>query len=101
VVANAYAIHQNESKYPNPNIFEPERYINYSLSAVDAANLRDAEERDHWAYGAGRRICAGIHVAEVSLFIVCSRLLWGFNMSLSKDAAGKDIPIDDMRYNGK
>jgi hypothetical protein len=50
--------------------------------------------RDHLTYGGGRRICAGIHVAERSLFLILSRLLWGFNISLAKDAQGKTIPVD-------
>jgi hypothetical protein len=50
--------------------------------------------RDHLTYGGGRRICGGIHVAERSLFLVLSRLLWGFDIGLAKDATGKDIPVD-------
>jgi Cytochrome P450 len=50
--------------------------------------------RDHLTYGGGRRICAGIHVAERSLFLVLSRLLWGFDLGLAKDENGNDIPVD-------
>jgi len=50
--------------------------------------------RDHLTYGGGRRICGGIHVAERSLFLVLSRVLWGFDIGLAKDANGNDIPID-------
>ena len=50
--------------------------------------------RDHLTYGGGRRICGGIHVAERSLFLVLSRLLWGFDIGLAKDANGNDIPVD-------
>jgi len=50
--------------------------------------------RDHLTYGGGRRICGGIHVAERSLFLVLSRLLWGFNISLAKDEHGDEIPVD-------
>jgi hypothetical protein len=50
--------------------------------------------RDHLTYGGGRRICAGIHVAERSLFLVLSRLLWGFNVALAKDENGNEIPVD-------
>ena len=50
--------------------------------------------RDHLTYGGGRRICGGIHVAERSLFLVLSRLLWGFDIGLAKDENGNDIPVD-------
>lgn len=38
--------------------------------------------------------CAGIHVAQNSLFLVLSRLLWGFDIGLAKDKEGNDIPVD-------
>jgi hypothetical protein len=32
----------------------------------------------------GRRVCPGQHVADASLFIGISRLLWTFNIGLKK-----------------
>lgn len=77
------------------------RYINYTLSATEAVNLKDGEQRDHFSYGAGRRVCAGMYVAEASLFIAVSKLLWTFNISYAKDESGQDILIDTMGYDGK
>lgn len=74
--------------------FKPERFINHPLSAAASAAHPDPLMRDHLTYGGGRRICAGIHVAERSLFLVLSRLLWGFDLGLAKDAQGNDIPVD-------
>jgi cytochrome P450 len=50
--------------------------------------------RDHYAYGGGRRICPGMHVAERSLFINVARLMWGFDLQLAKDENGREIPVD-------
>jgi len=35
-------------------------------------------ERDHWTFGAGRRICPGLHAAERELWLAISRLLWAY-----------------------
>ena len=40
------------------------------------------------------RLTTGLHVAEQSLFVNIARLLWGFNLTLAKDANGTDIPVD-------
>lgn len=36
------------------------------------------------SYGAGRRVCPGVHLAERSLFLNISRILWSFNIGKKK-----------------
>jgi hypothetical protein len=74
--------------------YEPMRFYNFPLTAAEAAAAANPDERDHYSYGAGRRICPGMHVAERSLFINLARLLWGFDIRLAKDEAGNEIPVD-------
>lgn len=57
-------------------------------------NTADPSERDHFSYGAGRRACPGVHVAERSLFINVSRVLWGFNLSRKKGKDGSEVPVN-------
>lgn len=101
IIANAFSIHHDDKRWPDPDIFEPMRYIDYDLSAPAYANMADPEKRDHFAYGAGRRICAGMPVAEPTLFFLAARLLWGFNIMQKKDETGNLIPIDTLAYTGK
>jgi len=56
-------------------------------------NCADPNERDHFSYGAGRRACPGVHVAERSLFINVARVLWGFNLGKKKDKDGKEVHV--------
>ncbi|KAK0511693.1 hypothetical protein JMJ35_006266 [Cladonia borealis] len=49
-------------------IFKPERYLGYTHRSSFYANSGDAD-RDHYTFGAGRRICPGIHLAENGLFL--------------------------------
>ncbi|KAK3326937.1 cytochrome P450 [Cercophora scortea] len=93
VVLNWWAIHNDPSRYPEPDTFRSSRYLGKDLSAAEYINSNDPYERDHFAYGAGRRACPGVHVAEKSLFIVISRIVWGFNIR-KKMAADGVTPIE-------
>lgn len=53
----------------------------------------------HFGYGAGRRVCPGIHLAERSLWRVTAKFLWAFEFSEPVDkSTGKTIPLDDTAY---
>jgi len=73
--------------------YNPERYINDPISTADCLNLGDAEKRDHFNYGAGRRVCAGIHVAQNSMFIIMARTMWGFNIKKATRPDGTIIEV--------
>lgn len=62
----------------------PERYLNHPLSAAAYLNAADPLDRDHFSYGAGRRVCPGVHLAEKSLFLNIARVLWGFDLGKKK-----------------
>ena len=78
----------------NRYLVDPDRYINHDLSASEYANHPDPELRDHYAFGGGRRICPGLHVAEKSLCLNLARLLWEFNLDIARDERGEIILID-------
>lgn len=94
VLNNVWGIHMDPERHLNPRQFNPERYINDLQSLADAAANPNASERDQFTFGAGRRICPGIHVAERSLFLGMSRILWAFNIEPSLDENGKPILPD-------
>ncbi|KAL7622129.1 hypothetical protein AAE478_007631 [Parahypoxylon ruwenzoriense] len=94
VLNNVWAINMDPSRHPEPRRFDPERYRDDYQSLADAAANSDASKRDQFTFGAGRRICPGIHVAERSLFLGISRLLWGFNIEPELDQNGKPILPD-------
>ncbi|KAK4508173.1 hypothetical protein PRZ48_001911 [Zasmidium cellare] len=76
VIGNVYAIHNDPKVFLKPDEFMPERY----LPKTDPRAAPDAAHMDsHYSYGFGRRECPGRHVADASLFIVISRMLWAFD----------------------
>ncbi|OAL42552.1 cytochrome P450 [Pyrenochaeta sp. DS3sAY3a] len=91
VVLNWWAIHFNPELYPDPEKYDPARFLDKPLPAAEYINSALPNERDHFTYGAGRRVCPGVHVAERSLFINLVRVLWGFNIEKVKDAKGNPI----------
>ncbi|PPQ84569.1 hypothetical protein CVT25_015769 [Psilocybe cyanescens] len=95
VILNCYTLHHNATRYPNPFTFNPDRYLEDNLSCNESSKLSDPLARDHWAFGAGRRICPGLQVAERELWLVCSRLLWSFNFQ-----AIPNEPISLEEYDG-
>ena len=98
VLNNVYAIHMDPSRHPDPRRFDPDRYKDDIQNAADAASNPDGTKRDHFTFGAGRRICQGMHVAERSLFLGMSRMLWGFDIKPAVDKSGKPIIPDTNLY---
>ncbi|KAF1944974.1 cytochrome P450 [Clathrospora elynae] len=94
VTFNVWAIHNDPKRHPHPRRFDPLRYADDRQTAAEAANNPNAEKRDHFAFGAGRRLCQGMHIAERSLFLAMSRLLWAFDFHPASDANGNAIIPD-------
>lgn len=89
-----YAIHYDAKRWINPEVFDPSRYLAYPLKAGAYAASGDPDGRDHFDFGAGRRICAGIHLAENSLFITLAKILWAFEIRPPLDANGAEMKVD-------
>ncbi|KAF8628644.1 hypothetical protein AX15_003776 [Amanita polypyramis BW_CC] len=86
VTANVWAITRDESVYPDPESFKPERFFSSDGTLND-----DTVE---YAFGFGRRICPGRSVADTLLWLVAATVLSTFNISKAKDENGAEIEID-------
>ena len=82
VIINLHTIHHTDEYYRHHEQFIPERFLD-SKDPRHAAGLVHAPM--HYAFGVGRRECPGKHVADASLFIVISRLLWTFKIELGNN----------------
>lgn len=72
------------------------RYIDDSQTSAEAVANGDVSKRDHFVFGAGRRACQGMHIADRSMFFAMSRLLWGFDFKRAIDpVTGQEIIPDD------
>ncbi|USP80423.1 cytochrome P450 [Curvularia clavata] len=95
---NAWAIGHDPSRHLDPEQFRPERYEGDLTTSEESKNMSDVKKRDHFAFGSGRRICPGYHVAERSLAIAVMRLVWAFEIVPSPEAR---IPLDPKDYLGE
>nr|GLL49272.1 angelicin synthase-like [Ipomoea trifida] len=75
---NIHAIHRDSQVWDNPLEFRPERFLNQTSSGLDYTG------NDHrfLPFGSGRRICAGIPLAEKMLVYILGSLLHSFNWHL-------------------
>ncbi|KAJ7677806.1 cytochrome P450 [Mycena polygramma] len=93
---NVWGIFHDPELFDDPENFVPERYLlteNGTKPAVDGSDLRH-----NLPFGAGRRICAGIHVAQNSINLNAMNLVWAFNFAAQKDAAGNPVELDTFAY---
>ncbi|KAL5388329.1 hypothetical protein PMIN02_007761 [Paraphaeosphaeria minitans] len=98
VFCPAYNIHMNADLYPDPETYNPDRYLDRPLLAMSYAGSPDYNNRDHYSYGAGRRICVGIHLAERTQWRLTARLLWAYSIKPEIDAKGNEIEVNTDAY---
>ncbi|KAF7980672.1 hypothetical protein HWV62_37099 [Athelia sp. TMB] len=85
VLPNTWAVLRDESAYPDAGTFNPDRYLTED-GKLDPA-VRDPEA----AFGYGRRICPGRHMAKESIWLTAGSILACFNIEKSVDPLGNVI----------
>lgn len=88
-----WAMHQDDGIYAHANKFDPDRYLNHPKMANEYATSPDYENRDHYGYGSGRRMCPGIHLAERNMWRIAAKLIWAFDIEELKEQ-----PLDVDAY---
>ncbi|KIJ28554.1 hypothetical protein M422DRAFT_235598 [Sphaerobolus stellatus SS14] len=87
IMGNSWALMHDPEEYPEPFEFNPERFL---------PNKERKIQRDPFmggAFGFGRRICAGRHLADASIFIMAASILTVFNIRKSRDENGNEIDV--------
>ncbi|KAF8597618.1 cytochrome P450 [Ceratobasidium sp. AG-I] len=70
VEANIWALMHESKTYPNPHVFDPERFLK---------PIPDPDPR-RFLFGFGRRVCPGQHVANNGAFTMCAAFMSVFNI---------------------
>ncbi|CAG8213073.1 unnamed protein product [Penicillium olsonii] len=82
VATGIYSLHHNESYFPQPDIFIPERWL--------PGNESDSVSATHAAYvpfSLGTRACLGRNLALRELEIMTSAIVWQFDFKISQSHA--------------
>ncbi|KAF8684939.1 Cytochrome P450 [Rhizoctonia solani] len=98
IIYSTWTIHSNPDRYAEPHLFKPERFLDDKMSMAQSTAQTDPLKRDHYAFGAGRRMCPGIQIAEQDMFIAFSRLLWAFEFSAPP---GAQVNTDQSAFFGE
>ena len=77
---NVWAIHRDPKIWKNPLEFQPERFLNDSSTLDYSGN-----NFNYFPFGSGRRICAGLPLAERTLLYILASLLHSFEWKLPHD----------------
>lgn len=98
LLPNAWALSRDPERYQDPDTFAPERFLGDDVDSYTSAKLGDYLKRDHINYGWGRRLCQGIHLAENSLYMQVSRVLWAFDIATIPGEPPLNIHDKASRY---
>eukprot|EP00058_Branchiostoma_floridae_P019613 XP_002605103.1 hypothetical protein BRAFLDRAFT_84227 [Branchiostoma floridae] len=79
VLVNLYSIHKDPAYWPDPDRFDPERFL-------DAEGNVITKPESFLPFSAGRRVCPGEQLAGMELFLFFSTLLQSFTLSAPEGA---------------
>ncbi|KAK2611835.1 hypothetical protein N8I77_005156 [Diaporthe amygdali] len=88
------ALNYDEAFTTDPDSYNPDRFLPQAhILAPELSASPKYEERDHYSYGAGRRMCAGIHLAERSQWRMVAQMLWAFNIEPDIGSDGEPVEV--------
>lgn len=91
VHANQWAIHRDLDLYPDPESFNPERWLDPKYPTYREPLSTYPNLHNFSAFGFGRRICPGQNIAEGSLTLLTARIAWLCDLEPVKDEHGKSV----------
>ncbi|KZV68433.1 cytochrome P450, partial [Peniophora sp. CONT] len=83
VIANIHAIMRDSSDFPEPELFNPERFFGKEDEGVP--------DPRKFAFGFGRRICPGAHFAEQSMLLNMARIMSVFRIEKARGVDGSIV----------
>ncbi|KAF9024635.1 cytochrome P450 [Hymenopellis radicata] len=94
VIPKGAVIFLNVYAFDEPEAFIPERYLKSRHGTKEGFD--DANFRNNFGFGSGRRICPGQILANNSLAIIMMNLIWAFDFAPANKDAGNPYDIKNF-----
>lgn len=66
---------------------------NQKTTLFESSHANEVAERGQYGFGAGRRMCPGMHVAEATLLRAIMGILWGFDIQRPRMRTGGRLTL--------
>ncbi|KAD4384220.1 hypothetical protein E3N88_24388 [Mikania micrantha] len=91
VLLNAWAIHRDPNYWDNPLEFNPDRFLTYQLD-MKKWDYKGNATMNYFPFGSGRRLCAGLPLAEKMQMLILASLFHSFNWGLPE---GEELDLSE------
>lgn len=92
VIVNVWAIGRDPRVWPEPLVFNPDRFLQPNLKHIDVKG----QHFELLAFGAGRRVCPGVAMGVLVVQFVLASLLHSFDWSLPADMTPEDLDMTEL-----
>ncbi|KAE8372926.1 putative benzoate 4-monooxygenase cytochrome P450 [Aspergillus bertholletiae] len=88
----AFLTHRNETIYPEPRAFRPERWLENSSSSTSSSSHHQKKlDRYLVPFNRGTRSCLGINLAKAELFLILAAVFREFDFDVSQVVRERDV----------
>ncbi|KAM0334486.1 hypothetical protein ACHAQA_001515 [Verticillium albo-atrum] len=88
-----WSITRDPTTYPDPEIFNPARWLDESYPTFKAPLTTYPNLANYSQFGFGRRTCQGVSIVEQDLFLTMGGLAWGMDIIPKRRADGSAVPV--------
>ncbi|KAK4228653.1 cytochrome P450 [Podospora fimiseda] len=89
-----WAFLRNPVKYPDPETFRPERWLEPGWPTFQAPLTQFPTLKGMTSFGWGQRQCLGMSLTQDELIVACGSLAWCFNLKPKRDpTTGMELPV--------
>lgn len=89
IFLNIWAIHRDPNTWSNPDSFIPERFLDCKIDVMKGQHF------EVLTFGAGRRICLGMSLADRMVRLMVASLLHNFDWKLEDGAKPEDLDMTE------
>ncbi|KAI9230250.1 MAG: cytochrome P450 [Piptocephalis tieghemiana] len=92
VMPSIFAAGRVFSHEPDQDVFRPERWASNPKTLTEEVSGKQSS-RVNWNFGAGRRVCPGLYLSDITLSLALANLVWSFTVKAGK---GEIIDLEQM-----